>query len=530
MKKLRTLVALASLTLFVDSSTLMAVRNAHPAAKKTKPAAKPVIAPLPAPIEPGQPYFQPSHRLLGIGLDRQTMSSSVLDARTKNAIAAQAFSILRDPRSIGWAKTCTDPKLQAIFDKAVFGVDFPKATLEGIAFVESGCDPNAKSPGGAAGIMQIIAKTAGSMGLRIGHETKTRLIPQRKLVKRGTKTTPPVYEDLPPKTQKYQAIVDERFDPEKAIPAAARYLAGLAGRYGGVDFAVWAYHSGEGRIGSVRKLIKKYNISAATVPVVFFGNTPAWRKDLYDLIQKDEAKDFGPTYYFCVKQAGQLLGAYRLSPKLFEALARKYANSVKPDERAPNRLWVWYSPKDMYRNNNDLEVATNKNLVSVPQWPKFFSYSLRTFGAESIGEKDPEHRRLFLQDPPEVAGALEYVAFETRRFWEATHPKKEKFIPLEVTALVRNVDYQQLLAQNPNSHTAFPTYCIGAVDISYLRLPKWEAQALQFVIQDMGWDEYLSYFLESKSRETIHFGTSPSHKDFFISIYNEAKSYAIPKK
>jgi hypothetical protein len=96
-------------------------------------------------------------------------------------------------------------------------------------------------------------------------------------------------------------------------------------------------------------------------------------------------------------------------------------------------------------------------------------------------------------------------------------------MPIEITSLVRNLAYQQLLKDNPNSYTDFPTHAIGAVDMSYLRLPEWETTCLKFVVWDIGLDEYISYFLESKARKTIHFGSSPAHSDFFISVYQEAQ-------
>ncbi len=534
MKKAYSLSLLAVvLALFGEVWQLQAVRPVPKGATATKkPHKKPDALPPVVKIPAGQQYFQPTNRLPGIGLDRQSMSPAVLQFRTSNLIQSQAFSILRDPRAVAWAQTCNDSSLQALFISAAKEAGFPKGLLEGLSFVESGCDPNAKSPSGPAGIIQISKSTAKLMGLRQYSETRLRqVLAQRKLVKKARPGHPAVYKDVPARKEKYKVLVDERLDPSKAVPAAAKYLADMARRYGGVDFALWAYHSGEGRIGQVRKLIGKYRIEDATVPLVFFGNTPEWRKDLYELIGKDMEKDYGPTYYFCVRKGEELLALYRHDPNAYKTLASHYTNPINPNERALNRLWVWNMPKDMFQLNSDLAEARGKRLVTVPEWTEFFSYTLRTNGPEAIGEKDPEHRQLFLQDPPDDIGALEYVAFETRRFWEATHPKGEKdFVALEITALVRSLEYQKLLAKNPNSHTQFPTHCVGAVDISYLRLPKWEVKCLQFVIQDMGWDESLGYFLESTARKTLHFGTSPGRRDFFIRVYQEAeKSYSVRK-
>ena len=87
--------------------------------------------------------------------------------------------------------------------------------LRKLTWYESDFNPNAQSPTGPKGIMQFTEATGRAMGLKIGNG------------------------------------IDERLDPNKAIPAAARHLAELSRKANG-DMAKVAlmYNQGEGKLGA----------------------------------------------------------------------------------------------------------------------------------------------------------------------------------------------------------------------------------------------------------------------------------------
>lgn len=88
--------------------------------------------------------------------------------------------------------------------------------LRKLSFNESSFDVNAQSPTGPRGPMQMTKATARSLGLTVSDD--------------GT--------------------IDERIDPAKAIPAAARHLQELTQKYKGDELkAALAYNQGEGRLG-----------------------------------------------------------------------------------------------------------------------------------------------------------------------------------------------------------------------------------------------------------------------------------------
>jgi len=83
--------------------------------------------------------------------------------------------------------------------------------IKAVIYAESGGDPRAVSPKGAAGLMQLMPGTAAAMGL------------------------------------------EDAFDPEQNIASGTRYLRTLLDRFRSVELALWAYNAGpqaveEGRL------------------------------------------------------------------------------------------------------------------------------------------------------------------------------------------------------------------------------------------------------------------------------------------
>ena len=448
-------------------------------------------------------YFVPEHRISGIGVARDDISAELLAARTDLMIQSQTFGIMREALAVPGARRITsDPKLQSIFHLAAERSHLPVSLIEAIAYLESWGEANAESIAGPRGIMQISSATAHDMGLQVLQATRYKVT--RETVPVKSKSKKPKFRTITHKTPYTVMVRDDRLIPERAVPAAAVYLAMLEQRFGGRDWAIFAYHCGQGCVREMMELTRRARgipKDDVTVPRMFFSCSPAWNRELYQAIQQQMQRDYSPTYYFRIRRAEQLLDLYRRDPLAFQALSREYKSEFVSVGRAPHRLSVWLKRDDLvYRTNEDIRADAGKRLVRALDRPAYFGYLLRLDYSEAS---------------PSAMGTLMYVAFETRRLFEEMHPRGEKFQPLPVTALVEPADGLRVSGKEASSHGSGHVF-----DIDYAGLPPGELECLRFVLDDLGWDGYLGFIEDGM--DSLHIGCSPSERRFFATVFEEA--------
>ena len=459
--------------------------------------------------------FSPSHRVTGIGIERDDLNKDVLDARTNLMVESQTFGILREPLAIAGAKRITSPSLQALFRSAGKRAGIDPLLIEAIAYLESWGDAKAESPAGPKGIMQISRATAQVMGLRVVSATRYKVSRERVPVK--SKSRKAAFRTVTHRTPYTVIVRDDRLVPSRAVPAAATYLAGMVRKYGGVDWAVFAYHCGQGCVNEMMELTRKARgipKDELTVPRMFFSNSPSWNRDLYQAVQMQMQRDYSPTYYFRIMRAQQLLALYRKNPAQFTSLAQQYrsdfAGSFANPNLAPNRLSVWLKKDDLrFRSCDAIRVASGKSLARALDRPDYLGYTL------NVRPDTPANLEYFQHASPSALGTLSYIAYETRRLYEATNPK-EKFVPLPVVSLVETEDHARLTGGREAM-----LHCSGEVfDVDYAGLPPGEIESLKFVLNDLGWGGFLGFVEEG--RDNLHIGCSPSSREFFAGIFREA--------
>ncbi len=473
-----------------------------------------------------QEHFEPAHRLLGIGAGRAELSDEVVARRVDRMIESQTFAILRDPRAAAGAKRILSPKLQRLFTKAASASGVPSSLIAAIAYLESWGDARAQSPSGPRGMMQISAGTARSMGLRIVYRkrfrtrTQTRRVRTRKgkWIKRRVRVRVP-----------YTVLVrDDRLIPAKAVPAAAKYLARLADKFGGLDWAVFAYHCGESCAAGMRSLTQQADgiVPPYTVAKMFFGASPAFNRYLYLAIERQMERDYSPTYWFRVTRARQLLTMYREDPNGFRRLAAEFRFTADPERRAPHRLAVWLDTNDLpARRPEDPEREEGKSLVQTFDDPDYYGFRLRTRERGPISAGHAGNSEDSLLASPSAVGTLAYIAFETRRLHEAMDVKDESFVPLEVTSLMEPLSGPATL-RGTNGGSACDEAILHSTghvfDINYDNLPPGEREAFEFVLDDLGWEGYLGFIHATVNSRTLHIGCSPSSRYFFDKVFADA--------
>jgi hypothetical protein len=457
--------------------------------------------------------FIPSTTLSGLGVSRKNISDAVLAKRTELMIESQTFGIMRDPQALAGAERIL--KQKKLFESAAAQSGLPAQFIAAIAFLESWGIAKAESWAGPKGMMQIAQGTARSMGLKITYAKRYKTVVERRQVK--NKQGKLVWQTRKRRVPYTVLVRDERLIPERAVPAAAQYLARLENKYGGRDWAVWAYHCGEGCASEVRAIAERSDLNGSpTVPRVFFGAHPGRNRELWDALRHHMDRDYSPTYWFRIMRAQQLLDLYAKDPAAYRKLFEEYRNRANPVQRAPHRLSVWLKPEDLtYANCEDLKRASGKSLVRAFDDPRFFGFTL----APAIGREDPINREYYLQGSPAAIGTIAYIAYETRRLHEEMKTKGEKFVPLEITALVMPRDVEERLPAGKSG----VSHCSGQVfDISYRNLPPYQREALEFILDDLGWHGYLGFVTESAGESTYHVGAAPTARDFFTRVYEEA--------
>lgn len=464
-------------------------------------------------------YFVPQHQLSGIGAGRSEMTPDVLEARANRMIQSQTFTIMRNPQALAGAEKITGASLAPIFRRAADASGWPVSLISAVAYLESWGDAQATSPAGPRGIMQFSEATARAAGLRVVRVTRFQVTTSHELVKRRSihKTSKSVYRTVRHKMPYTVTVRDDRLNPARAAPAAARYLARMETKFGGRDWAIFAYHCGEGCVSDLLPLTEAaVHHKQPTVAEMFFAANPAQHAELYEALQREMQRDYSPTYWFRVKRAEQLLAVYKEDPAAFRELVEEYQNPIHPQRRAVDRLMVWLKSHDIfYRSSDDLRQASGKGLARVLDDPQFFGFSLPEIAA------GPD-RELYLQNSPAAIGTLLYISYETRRLFEELKPRGERFMPLQVAELVSTTERPAeagTLLVDPE----FPEHSTGQVfDIDRSNLPRGERECLNFTLDDMGWDGYLGFI--QVTGDTVHIGCSPSSRDFFASVFEEAAS------
>jgi hypothetical protein len=457
-------------------------------------------------------YFFPSHRVAGVGVERDELTPEILRARTNAMIQAQTFVIMREPLATAGARRIFDPKLQSIFRSASNSSGLPQDLIEAIAYLESFGDPTADNGFGPKGIMQIAVAAAHDMGLKVVQVTRYKVTREKVAVK--TKSKKPKYKTVTHKEAYTVTVRDDRMIPDRAIPAAAQFLASIERKFGGEDWAIFAYHCGTGCVSYMKELTARAQGIPAdeiTVPRMFFSCSPTWNRALYQAIQQQMTRDWSPTYYFRIRRAQQLLEIYRDNPNAFAELQQEYRNQFASGPRAPHRLAAWLHPEDLiYRNDGDIRSNSGSRLVKAADSADYLGYSLQ-LSPNSLGGD-------FSEAAPEALGTLTYIAFETRRLFETLNAYGETFEPLPVTALVEPEDYVRQQGREAITHSSGEVF-----DVGIAHLPAGELECLRFVLDDLEWSGYLGYVEDGAAQ--LHIGCSPDSREFFANVWQEAEEH-----
>lgn len=360
-------------------------------------------------------------------------------------------------------------------ERATAGSGIDPDDLEAMAFLESAGRPDAMAdgtPSSASGLMQILPETAVALlGMRVDTVQSNRIF---RAIERNQRRA--VLSVKPKKKRaarrKVKELVrelkrvDERFDPEKALAGAVRYLTIAEQRFARRDLAITAYHMG---IGNLRTLIARYvapRAQARTTPGTVKRFRITWPRLYYDSSPVRNPRTWGLLsslgddsrhYLFKVEASKEILRLARedrdqLRETIEAQTAKASAEEVlRPESRFPP-----------YEDNEDLrEAFARSELVPLPNDPKRLGYRIGR-GMGSLAKRLKQPRILYQGLRREALAALLYISKEYRRI------AGKAYRPLRVTSTVRDLPYQELLVhRNVQATSEFSLHTTGfAIDIA----------------------------------------------------------------
>ena len=349
-----------------------------------------------------------------------------------------------------------------LVEKVAAGAELDADLVEAIVLLESAGRPDAVADPrleGAVGLTQILAGTAqGLLGMSVD------VAASRRLTRRIQRTRGLGRLRRAERLEAVRRRVDERFDPDRALEATARYLTFARGELGRDDLAVVSYHMG---VGNLTGVIEAFGEEARpSYARLYFESTPsshaaAWRR-------LARLGDDSSTYLWRVLAARDIMRAYRDDP---EGLAR--TSELQSAKSSAEEVLHPEDDTEVFGSPEELEDAYGDG-----QLRPFPDSPLRT-GLR----RDPRMGELAsrLEVGPELYRGLRPEAYALALYIvRLAREAGGGDAPLTVTSTVRDESYQAVLLRgNPE---ATPGYSLHTTGFSFdvLRRYSGDPQAVTF--------------------------------------------------
>ena len=370
---------------------------------------------------------------------------------------------------------------RSLVEEAVDGSGFDADLVEAIVFLESGGRPEViagSDPVAASGLTQILAETGQNfLGMKVDLDRSRALTVRIEAAERRGNIA------QARRLRAQRRVIDERFDPAKALAGTVRYLVAARERLGRDDLAVVSYHMG---IGNLTDVLQAYTGAPEDVYVpdlveeedltwtkLFFDTAPDRLSVAHELLA--QLGDDSPTYYWRVLAAREIMRLYREdSEELGELDLLHRAKSSHEEVLHPS------SETERFADAADVRAAWEAGtLHELPHDPQRLGYAIDP----TMGELAPElgqPARIYRGLRAEALATLVYIAGRVKQLSGATRP-------LFVTSSVRDDEYQALLRNgNPEAAHGYSLHTTGyAFDVRRRYQSTEQAQAFQFLLDDL---------------------------------------------
>ncbi len=256
-------------------------------------------------------------------------------------------------------------------EAATAGTKVDPDLLEALVYLESAGRPEViagKDPELASGLTQIVASTGlALLHMRIDLRRSRKLtVEARRAYRRGQTAKAQ-------RLVRMRARIDQRFDPDKALAAAVRYLTIARRRFGSEDLAAVSYHMG---IGNLESVVEAYTGSQApaadlvsadhlSYAQLYFGSSLTDHPEAWKLLAAfgDESSE----YYWKLLAAREIMRLYRHDRGRLRELQRLHANKATAEEvfHPEGRTKVFANPGELaaaWRDGDIVPIPAGKRL------------------------------------------------------------------------------------------------------------------------------------------------------------------------
>jgi hypothetical protein len=331
--------------------------------------------------------------------------------------------------------------------------------LEAIVMLESAGRPEAQASNdlnGAVGLTQILAETGQNLlGMRVDVPASERLT---RGINRGRRVAARLRQ---------RRIVDERFDPGKALTATARYLQIARERLGRADLAIAAYHMG---IGNMQSALRAYGRAGIPYAQLYFDSTPLRHAKAWRILAS--LGDDSSTYLWRVLAARDMMRLYREDPNGLARRAELQGRKASAEEvlHPLDRTPAFRDPSAIRRARATGELAP----LDIKRLAEADVRVAPSMGA--LAGRLHQSPRLYRALRPQALRVLQVLGAGTHAIARSGR--------LTVTSSVRDERYQRVLAsRNIEATDNFSLHTTGwAFDISRNYQSRAQALAFQFML------------------------------------------------
>ncbi|CAA9474998.1 MAG: GH23 [uncultured Solirubrobacteraceae bacterium] len=405
----------------------------------------------------------------GTGADNDPLAytSAREDAFAQAAARGHAHVIYAKSPGGARASAARTARYRSLVEAAAEAAEVQPDTLEAIVLLESAGRPDAVADPrleGAVGLTQILAETGRNL-----LEMKVDPAAARRIGRSLRRATRAGDTELIGRLRARRRAVDERFDPPKALAAAARYLKFARGELGRDDLAVVSYHMGVGNLQSALSAYGEDDISYARL---YFDSTPLEHEQAYRKLAA--LGDDSATYLWRVEAAREIMRLYRSDPAQLDRISALQTAKNSAEEVLHPR-----AETKPFRSPSALREAYDDGRLAALRRTTLAKYGLRI--DRGMGELAPRLQRrktTYRGLRPPALALLTYLGAGVKSISGSEGS-------LAVTSTVRDERYQRLLLSR--NREATPNYSLHttgwAFDLLRTYRSKDQALALQFMLE-----------------------------------------------